>query len=74
MTAHNPIPYPLKLMLEHLDIDTERALKLLPKEMESGIRACTRCKMFRRCDYFIESRYFQCPNRDLLDQLEDLLG
>jgi hypothetical protein len=73
MTAHHPIPYPLKRMFEHLEIDTERALNLLPKEMVSGIQICEHCKMFHRCDYFSESRYFQCPNRLLLDQLEDLL-
>lgn len=74
MTAHHPIPYPLKVMLEHLAIDIERAFESMPKEMKSGIEACKRCKMFRRCDYFVESRYFQCPNRDLFDQLEDLLS
>lgn len=73
MTAHHPIPYPLKRMFEHLEIDTERAFNLLPRKMDGGIQTCRRCKMFHRCDYFVESRYFQCPNRLLLDQLEDLL-
>lgn len=73
MTAHHKIPYPLKTMLEHLEIDIEPAFELLPKEMQKGIKTCTRCKMFQRCDYFVESRYFQCPNRDLFDRLEDLL-
>ncbi|MHA1544767.1 MAG: hypothetical protein ACTSU8_06485 [Alphaproteobacteria bacterium] len=73
MTTQKPIPYPLKRMFEHLEIDPGRALDALPKEMVNGIQTCKRCKMFHRCDYFAESRYFQCPNRELLDQLEDLL-
>jgi len=73
MAIDDQIPYPLKKMLAFLEIDAERAYKTLPKEMVDGIDTCKRCKVHQRCDYFSESRYFQCPNRDLFDQLEDLV-
>ena len=72
MMTRQTIPLPMCRMLEHLEIDAERGLRLLPREMADGISTCLGCKLFYRCDFDVESRYFQCPNRDLLDQLEDL--
>ncbi len=73
MAAQYAMPYPLERMLEHLDIDIERSFELRPEKMANAIIVCRQCKMFHTCDYDVESRYFICPNRDLLDQLEDLL-
>lgn len=72
MTTQQAIPLPMSCMLAHLEIDVAQSLRKLPKEMADGIRTCLGCGLFYRCDFDVESRYFQCPNRDLLDQLEDL--
>ena len=63
----------MRRMFEHLKIDIEHALSILPKDMVESIETCRECKFFERCDYDVESRYFRCPNRDLLERLEDLL-
>ena len=68
------LPYPMLRMFEHLDIDVEASEKLIPKQVEHAIRTCEVCKAFHQCDYDVESRYFTCPNRDIFDQLEDLLS
>ena len=73
MDAEYVMPYPLMRMLEHLNIDIERSFELMPEKMEDAMLTCRRCEMFLTCDELVESRYFICPNRDLLDQLEDLL-
>lgn len=73
MVAEYVMTYPLMRMLEHLNIDIERSFELMPEKMEDAIVKCRRCQMFVTCDELTESRYFMCPNRDLLDQLEDLL-
>ncbi len=73
MIAEYVMPYPLMRMLEHLNIDIERSFELMPEKMEDAMLTCRRCEMFVTCDELVESRYFICPIRDLLDQLEDLL-
>ncbi|MDP6563758.1 MAG: hypothetical protein QF578_02950 [Alphaproteobacteria bacterium] len=74
MSAQTTMPYPMRRMLEYLDIDIERGIELLPTEIQDSFRRCRRCDRFDTCDYNVESRYFQCPNRELLDRLEDLLN
>ena len=73
MVAQITMPYPLGKMFEHLDLDVERSFELLPAMMEDAMVSCRMCSMFRTCDFDVESRYFMCPNRDLLDKLERLL-
>ncbi len=73
MNTQLVLPYPLVRMFEYLDIDHERGLKLLPEAMADGIEACLACDMSEMCDFNSEVRYFRCPNRELLDRLEDLL-
>ena len=68
------MPYPLSCMFEHLDIDIGRSIKLMPEEMQAATERCRQCNKFRACDFNVESRYFQCPNRDLLDLLEEMLA
>lgn len=72
MVAQQVTPDPLKRMLEHLNIDIERAFRLMPEQMEDAMQKCLTCEMFLSCDDDVESRYFICANRDLLDRLEDL--
>ncbi len=68
------MPHPLGCMLEYLDIDIESSIKLMPKEMQAATKRCRQCDKFHACDFNVESRYFLCPNRELLDQLEDMLA
>ena len=72
MVAQQVMPDSLKRMLEHLNIDIERAFRLMPEQMEDAMQKCLTCEMFLSCDDDVESRYFICANRDLLDRLEDL--
>lgn len=72
MVAQQVMPDPLKRMLEHLNIDIERAFRLMPEQMEDAMLKCLTCKLFLSCEDDAESRYFICANRDLLDRLEDL--
>lgn len=73
MTLQSTMPYPLGCMLEYLDIDIERSIKLMPEEMQAATERCRQCDKFLACDFNVESRYFLCPNRGLLDRLEDML-
>ncbi len=74
MAAQATMPYPLRKMLEHLELDITRAYQAAPVPMEEAMVACRMCKMFHSCDYDVESRYFLCPSRDLFDQLERQQG
>ena len=74
MVVQIPLPYPLERMFEHLELDVEWSFKLLPELMRDAVVDCQNCRTFHTCDYNVESRYFQCPNRTLLDQLERLQG
>ncbi|MHA1559893.1 MAG: hypothetical protein ACTSWI_04385 [Alphaproteobacteria bacterium] len=74
MTTRRAMPYPLKKMLEHLDLNIARGFRTAPALMEGAVVACRMCEMFDNCDYDVESRYFLCPNRDRFDQLERLQG
>ena len=74
MAAQWAMPYPMQKMFEHLDLDMARGFQTVPVLMEEAMAACRMCKMFDNCDYNVESRYFLCPNRGLLDQLERLQG
>jgi hypothetical protein len=74
MVDQIPLPYPLEKMFEHLDLDIEWSFELLPTLMRDAVVDCQNCRMFQACDYDVESRYFLCPNRNLLDQLEQLQG
>lgn len=72
MVAQQVMPNPLKRMFEHLNIDIKRAFRLMPEQMEDAVQKCLACEMFLSCDDDVESRYFICANRGLLDRLEDL--
>ncbi len=74
MVAQITMPYPLEKMFEHLELDVERSFELLPAMMKDATVNCQMCSMFHTCDYDVESRYFMCPNRDLLDTLERMQG
>ncbi len=74
MAAQIKMPYPLEKMFEHLELDIEWSLELRPTMMEEAMVKCQMCKMFHTCDYNVESRYFMCPNRNILDDLERLQG
>ena len=74
MNMRSAMPYPLHRMFEHLDIDIERSIKLLPEEMRAATERCRQCDKFLACDFDVESRYFRCPNRKLLDHLEEMLA
>jgi hypothetical protein len=74
MAAQVAMPYPLRKMFEYLDLDKTRGFQTVPLMMEEAMVACRMCKLFDNCDDLVESRYFQCPNRDLLDRLERLQG
>lgn len=71
MCAQRTIPFPLRQMFEFLEIDIERAFRITPKKMQGATRTCLICEKLQMCDYDSESRYFRCPNRELLDQLVD---
>ena len=74
MTPQSKMPYPLGYMLEYLNIDIERSIQLMPAEMQGAVERCRQCDKFLACDFNVESRYFLCPNRELLDQLEEMLA
>ncbi len=74
MTMQSAMPYPLHRMFEYLEIDIERSIELMPGEMQAANESCRQCDKFRACDFDVESRYFRCPNRNLLDQLEEMLA
>jgi len=74
MAGKFAMPYPLEKMFEHLDLDIARAFRTSPVLMKEATVTCRMCKMFNKCDYEVESRYFLCPNRDAFDQLERLQG
>ena len=74
MTMRSAMPYPLHRMFEYLDIDIERSLKLMPNEIRVATDRCRRCDKFQACDFDVEVRYFRCPNRELLDLLEERLA
>ena len=74
MTQRSMMPNPLSRMLEHLDIDPERSIRLMPEEMHAAAEECRQCDKFHTCDFNVESRYFLCPNRELLDRLEEILN
>ncbi len=70
MDAQLAMPYPLEKMLGYLNLDIERGFESMPEKMEDAMVRCHRCEMFCTCDENVESRYFLCPNRNLLDRLE----
>jgi len=72
MCARLTLPFPLHRMFEHLEVDIGRSFQIMPEKMNNAMQTCVACKKFHMCDYDSESRYFTCPNRDLLDQLENL--
>ena len=74
MAVKSAMPYPLKKMFEHLDLDIALGFQTSPMLMDEATDACQKCKNFDTCDYDAESRYFLCPNRDFFDQLERLQG
>ncbi len=74
MAAQWAMPCPLEKMFEHLDLDIARGFQTVPMLMEEAMATCRTCKMLNNCDHDIESRYFLCPNRDILDELERLQG
>jgi hypothetical protein len=74
MAMELTMPRPLGCMLEYLDIDIERSIKLMPNEMQAATERCRQCDKYNACDFNVESRYFLCPNRGLLDQLEEMLA
>ncbi|MDP6260213.1 MAG: hypothetical protein QGH63_14125 [Rhodospirillales bacterium] len=72
MVNLNEMPYPMKRMLDYLEIDVARGFELMPEKMEAAMQQCVLCNMFHTCDYQVESRYLICPNRIVYDQFEDL--
>ena len=74
MVAQLAMPYPMEKMLAHLNLDIERSFEMVPEEMEDAMTKCRTCKAFHLCDEDMESRYFVCPNRNLLDRLERIQG
>ncbi|NQV83299.1 MAG: hypothetical protein HQ494_05710 [Rhodospirillales bacterium] len=74
MMAQLAMPYPLEKMLGHLNLDVGRSVEMMPETMEDAMVRCRTCEMYCTCDEDTESRYFLCPNRDLLDQLESIQG
>jgi hypothetical protein len=71
MISQQVVPLPLRRMFDHLDVSIEHSFQLKPVQMKEAMVKCQQCGKFFRCDYDTESRYFRCPNRDLLDDLED---
>ncbi|MEE8352597.1 MAG: hypothetical protein V3R37_10465 [Rhodospirillales bacterium] len=74
MIAQIAMPCPLEKMLGHLNLDVGRSFEAMPEKMEDAMVKCSKCGMFYTCDENVESRYFVCPNRNLLDQLERKQG
>jgi hypothetical protein len=74
MVAQLAMPYPMERMLGHLNLDIERGFESMPEMMIDAMARCRRCELFCTCDEFVESRYFVCPNRDILDRLERIQG
>ena len=74
MLAQLAMPCPLERMFEHLSLDIEHGFRLMPETMEDAITKCRACDSFYICEDDAESRYFTCPNRDLLDHLDRLQG
>ncbi len=74
MVAQLTIPCALEKMLEHVSLDIERCFELMPEAMEDAMTTCQMCRKSPSCDENVESRYFVCPNRDLLDRLERIQG
>ncbi len=72
MCAQQTLPFPLHRMFEHLAVDIGRSFELMPEKMQDAMQTCVVCDKFHMCDYNSESRYFRCPNRGLLDELEDM--
>ena len=70
MIAQIAMPCPLEKMLGHLNLDVERSFESMPEMMEDAMVKCSKCEMFFTCDENVESGYFICPNRNLLDRLE----
>jgi len=68
------MPCALERMLEHLNLDIEKSFRLMPETMEDAMLKCQRCEVVHICEDDVESRYFTCPNRNLLDQLERRQG
>lgn len=74
MDAQLAMPYPLERMLGHLHLDVGRSFESMPEMMEDAMVKCRMCEMYCTCDEDVESRYFLCPNRNLLDQIERIQG
>ncbi len=74
MVAQLAIPCALEKMLEHVSLDIGRCFELMPEAMEDAMATCRACEMSPSCDEDVESRYFICPNRNLLDRLERSQG
>ncbi len=74
MSAQLATPRALRRMLEHLNLNIEKSFRLMPDTMEDAMLTCLKCKGVDICEDDVESRYFTCPNRNLLDQLERLQG
>lgn len=74
MSAQLTMPCALEKMFEHLSLDIEKGFRVLPEMMEDAMSKCQRCEAVHFCDDDVESRYFTCPNRNLLDHLERLQG
>ena len=74
MMAQLAMPYPLERMLGHLNLDVGRSFEMMPEMMEDAMTRCRTCEMYCTCDEDAEGRYFQCPIRNLLDQLESIQG
>lgn len=74
MIAQLAMPYPMEKMLGYLNLDIERSFESMPEMMEDAMVRCRMCEMYCTCDENVESRYFLCPNRDLLDQIERIQG
>ena len=74
MDAQVTMPYPLERMLGHLDLNVGSCFESMPEKMEDAMVRCRRREMFCTCDEDLESRYFLCPNRGLLDRLESTQG
>jgi len=72
MDSQPALPLPLRQMFKYLEIDIKRSFQIMPESMKNAVVACQSCEKFHVCDYDSESRYFRCPNRSLLDQLEEL--
>lgn len=74
MSAQLVIPCALQKMLEYLNLDIEKSFRLMPDMMEDAMLKCQWCEAVHICEDDVESRYFTCPNRDLLDRLDRLQG